>query len=117
GVCLDTAHLIEAGYDLTSAEGAAAVLREVDATVGLERIRVLHINDSKTPRGSRVDRHAHIGHGHVALEAFAVFVNEPAFRDVPKILETPKAEAPDGRPWDAVNLETLKGLIVRPAAR
>ncbi|MEX0653978.1 MAG: deoxyribonuclease IV [Phycisphaeraceae bacterium] len=111
GVCLDTAHMIEAGYDLTSAKGAAAVLREVDRVVGFDRVRVLHINDSKTPLGSRVDRHEHIGHGHIALDAFEAILNEPAFRDVPKILETPKADAPDGRPWDAVNLETLHGLL------
>ncbi|HEX7010841.1 MAG TPA: deoxyribonuclease IV [Phycisphaeraceae bacterium] len=111
GVCLDTAHLLAAGYDLTSAAGARAVIKEVDAVVGLDRVHVLHLNDSKTQRSSRVDRHEHIGHGHVALEAFEVFVNHPRFRRVPKILETPKADAPDGRPWDAINLETLRGLI------
>ena len=111
GVCLDTAHLIAAGYDLTSGQGARQVLKEVDASVGLARVRVLHLNDSKTPRGSRVDRHAHIGQGHVALDAFAVFVNEPSFAEVPKILETPKEQAPDGQPWDVLNLQTLKKLI------
>ena len=113
GVCLDTAHLLAAGYDLTTTAGAKAVVKETDASVGLDRVRVLHLNDSKTPRGSHVDRHEHIGHGHVALDAFAVFVNEPAFADVPKILETPKEDADDGRPWDTVNLETLRGLIRR----
>ncbi|MEX0744874.1 MAG: deoxyribonuclease IV [Phycisphaeraceae bacterium] len=111
GVCLDTAHLLAAGYDLTREKAAKAVLREVDAIVGLERVHVLHVNDSKTPLGSRVDRHEHIGHGHIALDAFKVFVNEPAFREVPKILETAKEDAPDGGPWDAINLETLRGLV------
>lgn len=117
GICLDTAHLIAAGYDLTSARGARAVLKEVDETVGLERVKVWHLNDSKTPRGSRVDRHEHIGHGHVALEAFGVIVEHPQFKRVPKILETPKEPHPDGRPWDTVNLETLRGLQHRRPRR
>ncbi|MFW6060688.1 MAG: deoxyribonuclease IV, partial [Phycisphaeraceae bacterium] len=111
GVCLDTAHMLAAGYDLTSTRGAKAALREVEATVALERVRVLHVNDSKVARGSRVDRHEHIGHGYVALDAFKAIVNEPAFKGVPKILETPKDTAPDGRPWDVVNMETLRGLV------
>ncbi len=110
GACLDTAHLLEAGYDLTSAAGCRDTLKQFDQTVGLDRVRVLHINDSKTPRGSRVDRHDHIGKGHVSLDAFGVIVKHPRFRKVPKILETPKADAPDGRPWDTVNLELLRSL-------
>ncbi len=117
GACLDTAHMIEAGYDLTSGAGCKAVLKEFDGVVGLDRVRALHINDSKTPRGSRVDRHEHIGHGHVALEAFGVIVKHRAFKKVPKILETAKAVAPDGRPWDVVNLEVLQGLASRGAGR
>ncbi len=113
GVCLDTAHLLAAGYDLTSEAGAKSVLREVNATVGLDRVKVLHLNDSKVPRGKRVDRHEHIGHGHVALDAFRVIVNHPKLKKVPKILETAKEDAPDGRPWDAINLETLRGLVKR----
>lgn len=112
-VCLDTAHMLGAGYDLTSAKGAKATLREVDRVVGLDRVKVLHLNDSKAPLGSRKDRHEHIGHGHVSLEAFEVFVNEPAFADAPMILETAKEPAPDGRPWDAINLDTLRGLVRR----
>lgn len=114
GICLDTAHMLAAGYDLTSARGARAVLTECDRTVGLDRVRVLHLNDSKIERGRRVDRHEHIGHGHVSLEAFSVLVNNRKFKRVPKILETPKARSPDGRPWDAVNLQLLRSLV-RPA--
>ncbi len=110
GVCLDTAHLLAAGYDLTSAAGCRAVLRECDQVIGLERVKVLHLNDSKTPLGSRVDRHEHIGQGHVSLEAFAVIVKNRKFRLVPKILETPKQVAPDGRQWDEINLEVLKRM-------
>ncbi len=112
-VCLDTAHMLAAGYDLTSERGARRVLQELDEVLGIDRVRVIHMNDSKTPRGSRVDRHAHIGHGHVALDAFRVIVRKRAFRLVPKVLETAKDEAPDGRPWDVVNLETLRELAGR----
>ncbi len=111
GVCLDTAHLLAAGYDLTSAEGANAVLQELDDVVGKKLVRAIHLNDSKVERASRVDRHAHIGHGHVSLEAFRVFVNDPAFTSVPKILETAKEDAPDGTPWDVINLRTLRDLV------
>jgi deoxyribonuclease-4 len=110
GVCLDTAHLLAAGYDLTSAAGAEATVEEVERVIGLERVRVLHMNDSKVPRGKRVDRHEHLGLGHVALPALGVFVRHPKFADVPKILETPKEMTAQGEPWDAVNLKVLRGL-------
>lgn len=110
-VCLDTAHILEAGYDLTSAAGAKAVLAECRSVIGVERIRVVHMNDSKTPRGSRVDRHEHIGEGHIPLPAFAAIVNDRHVRSIPKILETPKKTTPDGRSWDEVNLEILRGLL------
>ncbi|MCC7192697.1 MAG: deoxyribonuclease IV [Phycisphaeraceae bacterium] len=109
-VCLDTAHMIEAGYDLTSAEGTLATLDELDAVISLARVKAIHINDSKTPRGSRVDRHEHIGKGHVSLEAFRSFVNHPAFQNVPMILETPKEEASNGELWDVINLRVLRDL-------
>ena len=111
GVCLDTAHLLAAGYDLTSAAGAKQVIAAIRDTVGLNAVKVIHVNDSKTALGSRVDRHEHIGHGHVSLDAFEVFVNQLEFKHLPKILETPKADAPDGRPWDAINLDRLRSLV------
>lgn len=111
GVCIDTAHALAAGYDLTSAAGAKAFLQELDEVVGIERVLAMHVNDSKTQKGSRVDRHEHIGHGYVAMEAFATVVNEPRLKRVPKILETPKKKAPDGREWDAINLEVLRGIF------
>jgi deoxyribonuclease-4 len=73
----------------------------------------LHLNDSKTPRGSRVDRHDHIGHGFVAPAALAVILRHPRLRGLPMILETPKEKAPDGRDWDTVNLATLRRLARR----
>jgi deoxyribonuclease IV len=110
-VCLDTAHLLAAGYDLTSATGYRTVLDELDRCLGLKLVRVIHVNDSKTARGSRVDRHEHIGKGKVSLEALRLMVNHPAFARVPKILETPKEDAPDGRPWDAINLAALRAML------
>jgi len=110
GVCLDTAHLFAAGYDLGTEKGTRAVIQQVDDALGLGRVKVLHLNDSKVPRGKRVDRHDHIGEGHIGLDAFRVIVNHPTLGTLPKILETPKTDAPDGRPWDTVNLETLRGL-------
>lgn len=110
GVCLDTAHLFAAGYDFR-ARRYARFRREVDSIVGLSRVKVLHLNDSKKPLGSRVDRHEHIGRGTIGLEGFRPFVRDEAFADVPKILETAKGKSDDGREWDAVNLETLRGLM------
>ncbi|MHB1157155.1 MAG: deoxyribonuclease IV [Phycisphaerales bacterium] len=104
-VCIDTAHAFAAGYDPASQE----FLDELDATIGCDRVKVLHVNDSKVERGKRVDRHAHIGQGHIPLETFAVICN--TFRGQPKILETPKEQTPEGIPWDAVNLQTLRKLM------
>ncbi|MCC5829846.1 MAG: deoxyribonuclease IV [Phycisphaeraceae bacterium] len=110
GVCLDTAHLLAAGYDLESGPGVERTLEEVDKVLGFDRIKVIHINDSLTPRGSRVDRHAHIGHGHIPLKAFATWLNHAPFARVPMILETEKTDHPDGGTWDQVNLATLRKL-------
>ncbi|WP_428939265.1 deoxyribonuclease IV [Fontivita pretiosa] len=109
GVCLDTAHLFAAGYDFRGRK-YAAFRRQLEKTVGLRRIKVLHLNDSKKPLGSRVDRHDHIGQGLIGLNGFRPFVRDQAFSDVPKILETPKARTADGRDWDEVNLQTLRSL-------
>jgi deoxyribonuclease-4 len=109
-VCLDTAHLFAAGYDFRGPK-YAAFRKEVDDLVGLDRVKVLHLNDSKKELGSRVDRHEHIGRGTIGLEGFRPFVRDKAFLRVPKILETPKENDPAGRPWDAVNLEVLRGLM------
>jgi len=110
GVCLDTAHLFAAGYDFRGRR-YARFRREVDSTVGLSRIKVLHLNDSKTAFGSHVDRHEHIGQGTIGVEGFRHIVRDEQFVDVPKILETPKDKTEDGRDWDAVNLQTLHALM------
>ena len=110
GVCLDTCHLIAAGYDLTSGEGAAGVLEDIDRTVGLDRVRCIHVNDSKTEHGSRKDRHEHIGFGHVSEDAFRVILGAAAVADTPKVLETAKGKDDAGENWDAINLKAIKRL-------
>jgi deoxyribonuclease IV len=111
GVCLDTAHLFAAGYDFRGPKKYAAFRKQLAATVGIKAVKVIHMNDSKKDLGSRVDRHAHIGQGFIGLDGFKPFVRDSAWTNVPKILETPKeGKSPDGREWDAVNLETLRSL-------
>jgi deoxyribonuclease-4 len=117
GICLDTCHLLTAGYDLCTEEGYADTFRELDRTVGLDRIKLFHLNDSKKPCGSRVDRHEHIGKGCLGLEPFRRLLNDPRFSTLPMLLETPKLETPESKrrsdvdPWDARNLRTLRKLI------
>ncbi len=116
GVCLDTCHLLAAGYDLGSDAGYADTMRQLDEYVGLDRLRALHLNDSKTPRGSRVDRHTHIGSGHVGLSAFRRLLTDPRLEDLPMVLETPKARlgktaAIEPDPMDLENLQTLRTLM------
>ena len=118
GVCLDTCHLLAAGYDICSSDGYAATFRRFNELIGLARIKVFHLNDSKKPCGSRVDRHEHIGEGCLGLEPFRMLLNDPRFAKLPMLLETPKLETPQSRrrsdvdPWDARNLRALRKLIV-----
>jgi deoxyribonuclease-4 len=107
GVCLDTCHVHAAGYDLVSGEGWRKTMEELDSRLGLPLVRVIHANDSKKERGCRVDRHERIGHGAMGEQAFLHLMREPAFRDVPKILETPKDDA--GK-WDREGLASLRRL-------
>ena len=108
GVCLDTCHLFAAGYELRDAEGYAATVAALDATVGLGRVKVVHLNDSKKGLGSHVDRHTHIGEGELGLEPFRLILNDPRFDGVAGILETPKG---DDDADDRRNLATLRGLL------
>jgi deoxyribonuclease-4 len=110
GVCVDTCHIFAAGYDISTAQGAAQSFDEFDRIIGLDRLRVMHVNDSLKPLGSRVDRHAHIGRGMMGLPAFRYVCQHPVFANIPKIMETPKETAPDGRPWDLINLGILQAL-------
>jgi len=117
GVCLDTCHLLSAGYDICSADGYARTFEEFDRIVGVDRIKVFHLNDSKKPCGSRVDRHEHIGKGCLGLEPFQRLLTDPRFARLPMLLETPKLDTPESRrksdvdPWDARNLRTLRRLM------
>ncbi|MBY0397100.1 MAG: deoxyribonuclease IV, partial [Thermoleophilia bacterium] len=118
GFCIDTAHAHAAGYDLSTRAGAEKVLAEMMEKLGGDAVKCLHINDSKTPCGSRVDRHAHIGEGTIGLAGFAAVVNHPAFADLPKIMETPKEEKPPAERggshppvWDQINAARLRALI------
>lgn len=89
GVCLDTCHLVAAGYDYSTPEKYAAMMRAFDKTVGLKTLKVVHFNDSKTPLGSRVDRHDHIGKGTVGKSGFRSFLTDPRLAEIPGLLETP----------------------------
>lgn len=108
GICVDTCHLLAAGYDIRTPEAYAATFAEFDRVVGLDRIKVFHVNDSQKDLGSRVDRHSHIGEGFVGLEGFRALVNDPRFSELPMILETPKG---DDLAEDIANLATLRGLV------
>ncbi len=108
GVCVDTCHMLAAGYDIRTPAACAATFAEFDRIVGIERIKAFHLNDSQKDLGSRVDRHTHIGAGCVGLEGFRAIVNDPRFADLPMILETPKG---DDLAEDIENLSRLRGLI------
>ena len=107
GVCLDTAHLLASGHELRSAEGLDATVTSFAETVGLERLVMVHLNDSKTPLGSNRDRHENIGEGEIGRKAMRLIVNHRAFADIPGILEVPGY---DGQGPDRANLDTLREL-------
>ncbi len=105
GICLDTCHVFAAGYDISTATGCKKTLAEFDAILGLENLRVLHLNDSVKPLGSRVDRHAHIGQGEIGDTGFKAIMRDRRFASVAKVIETPKDDVMDER-----NLTRLKQL-------
>ena len=92
GICLDTAHLFAAGYDIRTREGYESLVAAVKKQMGTRRVLGLHLNDSKVPLGKRVDRHDHLGEGHIGLDCFRWLVRDPRWALVPKVLETPKSE-------------------------
>jgi deoxyribonuclease-4 len=116
GVCLDTCHLLASGYDIVSPEGYARTFTQFERTVGLKRLRLFHVNDSKRPLGSRVDRHTHIGEGCIGLDAFRRLVNDRRFAGLPMLLETPKEDRQSKAAiaidrFDEQNLTTLRRLV------
>lgn len=104
GACFDTCHAHAAGYDLSSAEKCKQVINELDRVIGLDQVKVFHLNDSKKEAGSRVDRHEHIGKGKIGIEAFRYLMNR--FLDKPKVIETPKSLEDDKQ-----NLKVLRDLV------
>lgn len=106
GVCLDTCHVFTAGYDLRDAQSYAQTISEFQRVLGLDRLKVIHLNDARKPLGSRVDRHDNIGKGLIGLEAFRLIMNDPRLANVMKILETP-----GGNEWFRSNIELLKSLV------
>lgn len=108
GVCLDTCHIFAAGYDIRTAEGYHGVMEEFDRVIGIHKLRVLHLNDSKMPFASNKDRHELIGVGEIGIEAFRAVVNDARLTGLPGILETEKD--PEGE-YDRRNLALLRGMV------
>jgi len=107
GVCYDTCHGFAAGYDIRTKEGVDAVAKKIDETVGLERLKGMHLNDCLRDFDSHVDRHWHIGEGKIGEDGFKAIVNHKAFKDVPKIMETPKETEED----DPRNMKKVRSLM------
>lgn len=106
GVCLDTAHVFQAGYDISSETGLDKTITEFGEEIGLGKLKLLHLNDSRTPLGSRVDRHWHIGRGHIGERGFKRLLGHPAFAALPAILETPRKRDRE----DLLNLRMVERL-------
>ena len=108
GVCVDTCHIFSAGYELRSPEGYAATISAMEATFGIERLRLFHLNDSKGALGSRIDRHEHIGQGQIGIEGFRHLLADQRFHGRPMLLETPKDQTLED---DRNNLQILRSLL------
>jgi deoxyribonuclease-4 len=109
GICFDTCHAFAAGYDLRDKPAYQAMWREFDKQLGLDRLKAIHLNDSKRELGSRIDRHEHIGRGQIGEVGFRNLLTDKRFREIPMYLETPKENAGE-EPWDVINLRTLREL-------
>ena len=116
GVCLDTCHLVASGYDIMTETGYRDTFEHFERSVGLERLKAFHGNDSKRPCGSRVDRHEHIGQGCIGLEPFRMLLRDARFEGLPILIETEKTHGAERKgmivadPLDVRNLETLRRL-------
>jgi deoxyribonuclease-4 len=105
GICVDSCHIFAAGYEIRTADAYRSTMAQLDQVIGLKKVKAFHLNDSKNPLGSRVDRHEHIGEGHLGVETFRLILNDDRFRGIPMVLETP------GEDEDFVrNLQLLKKL-------
>lgn len=107
-ICVDTCHIFAAGHDIRTRDGYETMVDDIDRHVGLNRVGLFHLNDSKKGLGSRVDRHEHIGEGQIGVEAFRMLLNDDRFRRIPKLLETPKKIEHES---DRKNLATLRSLL------
>lgn len=107
GLCIDTCHLHATGYDVRTAEGVSELVDEIEAKVGLERLRAIHLNDSRDPRGSNRDRHAAIGKGEIGRKGFRAFLSEPRFEGLPAVSETPGLA---GKGPDKAEVQLLRRL-------
>jgi len=114
--CIDTCHIVSAGYDMSTPAAARRTLDEFCDVVGEDRLLVAHINDSQAPPGSRRDRHAHIGQGTCGHACFRAILSRRAWRTVPMILETPKEGSCKGKPWDLANIAALETIRVPKSA-
>jgi deoxyribonuclease-4 len=110
GICIDTCHVFAAGYDIRERDTYEKMIDEVEEHVGVENVGAFHINDSKKPLGSRVDRHEHIGEGQIGLEGFRFVLNDARFARIPKLLETPKTIETES---DRKNIGVLRSLLSR----
>jgi len=110
GICLDTCHAFAAGYEIGSKSGFKQVLRELNQTIGFKEVKLLHVNDSLKPLGSRVDRHAQIGAGHIGLEGFRTLFSHPLIRSLPGILEIPRKTIAE----DVEQLKLVRSLAAKP---
>lgn len=106
GICFDTCHGFAAGYDVVTEKGLENTLKEMDSSIGLSRLRILHLNDSKGKLGSRIDRHWHIGEGFIGRDGFRLIINHPLLRNVPGVMETPRGEDEDQR-----NMRAIRSLV------
>lgn len=113
GACIDTCHTHVAGYDMVTPEGRALTLRHLGETVGFQDVRVWHCNDAKAERGSKLDRHEHIGRGKLGLEVFRALLNDRRLKHAAFIAETPMEDAGD----DLRNVEALKSVVKRRPSR
>ena len=112
GICIDTCHVFAAGYDIRSRPGYERMVDEIETFVGIENVGAFHLNDSKKPLGSRVDRHEHIGKGQIGREAFSMLLNDVRFGRLPKLIETPKNA---DQTWDIENIALLRSLMLNSA--
>ena len=108
GICIDTCHAFAAGYNIALKEGLENFVAEIEELIGMEKLKLIHLNDSQDPLSSKRDRHAHIGEGTLGLKTFENIVNHPKLKDIPFILETPKMTQED----DLRNLETIRHLCL-----